>query len=374
MKVLMLGRTKLMEVGGGDKVQIVNTAEELRKLGVEVDTKTDLNFDPTKYDLVHAFQLDWTPETYFYAEKVKEAGVPFVLSPIHHNVKELKIYDDIYVFDFRRISKYLFKDQFNRDIFKEVFRSVFDPSRISTTLYTIIHGLKNMERRALEMADVILVQTKLEAKDLKDTFNIDFKWHVVVNGVSDVFINNKNYVNKLGLEDYIICVGRIEPRKNQLSVIKAVKALRNETGKDIKLVFIGLPKRRNHIEYNLRFFREVEKNNWIKYVDYVPYEEMPNYYHFAKVCVSASWFETTGLTLLEALFCGTNAVAAGSRAKEYLGDMASYCKPEDIDSIKRAIQKELKAPRPKATDSMHKSYTWKNAAYETLKVYKDILK
>ena len=29
-------------------------------------------------------------------------------------------------------------------------------------------------------------------------------------------------------EDYLICVGRIEPRKNQLNVINAVKLLREE--------------------------------------------------------------------------------------------------------------------------------------------------
>ena len=55
MKVLMLGRIGLLEAGGGDKIQVQNTAEELRRLGVEVDIKTDLDFDPSLYDVINKY-------------------------------------------------------------------------------------------------------------------------------------------------------------------------------------------------------------------------------------------------------------------------------------------------------------------------------
>jgi len=45
MKVLMLGRIDLFQNRGGDTVQIENTAEELRNLGVEVDICSDLSVD-----------------------------------------------------------------------------------------------------------------------------------------------------------------------------------------------------------------------------------------------------------------------------------------------------------------------------------------
>jgi hypothetical protein len=73
------------------------------------------------------------------------------------------------------------------------------------------------------------------------------------------------------------------------------------------------------------------------------------------------------------LFCGTNAVASGDRAKEYLGDLASYCKPEDIDSIKSAIKKEYFSERPQVSEKMKKEFTWDNTASDTLKIYKDLL-
>ena len=78
--------------------------------------------------------------------------------------------------------------------------------------------------------------------------------------------------------------------------------------------------------------------------------------------------------IFQCSFVNNNAVASGERAKEYLGDQASYCKPEDIDSIKDAIKKEYFAPRPVVTDKMLSSYTWENAAKKTFEVYNQVLK
>jgi len=130
-----------MEHGGGDKVQIENTARELRALGADVEIKTDEDFIPRNYDIIHLFQLDWTPETYLYAQKAHEAEKPIILSPIHHSIKEVKRFDDEYVFDFRRLSKILFSNQFHRDTFKNVYRSLTDPKKIKPTRIS-----KNAER------------------------------------------------------------------------------------------------------------------------------------------------------------------------------------------------------------------------------------
>jgi len=378
IKVLMLGRIGLLEDGGGDRIQVENTAEELGKLGVEVSIKTDLNFDPRLYDIVHVFQLDWTPETYLYAKKVKKFKKPLVLSPIHHNVEEVKKFDDIYVFDFRKISKVLFKNQFHRDTFKNVYRSIFDLRKAKPTFFSIVLGFKNTQRQILEWSDIVLVQTGKEAEDLVKTFGVNIKWKKVSNGVSKVFEECTTPESPLGFNDYILCVGRIEPRKNQLNIVKAVEKLRNETARDLKLVFIGPLEGKKHFEYSRLFLKEVQSKSWITYIGKkqsgkVSHVEIPPYFKFAKVCVSASWFETTGLTSLEALICGTNAVASGERAKECLGDYASYCQPDDIDSIKEAIKKEYFAPRPVISDELKSEYTWENAAKKTLEAYNSVL-
>ncbi len=369
----MQGRIGLLEAGGGDLVQIENTAKELKLLGVDVDIKTGFDVDFSLYDIVHIFQLDWTPESFFYAKKAKEAGKPVVLSPIHHSVKEVAKFEEQYAFGFRRLTKTLFEDQFTRDTVKDVYRSLKDKRKLMPTLASMFLGLKNLHLGTLGMANTVLVQTEQEARDLEETYGVQFNWEKVSNGVGKNFLEYKEGKNPLGIKDYIISIGRIEPRKNHLKVVEAVKRFRQEYNLDIPLVFIGLKREKVHFEYTFRFDRELKRHSWIRHLDYVPYEDMPAYYHFAKVCVSASWFETTGLTSLEALFCSTNAVAAGARAKECLGEYSSYCSPDSVTSIKDAIAKEYFAPRPHIDDSMRSEYTWENAARKTLAVYETLL-
>lgn len=372
MKILMWGRFDLFDIGGGDKIQIENTALELRKLGVDVDISTSLDTELEDYDLVHIFQLDWIPETFLYAKKAKNYGKPVVLSPIHHSVEEVKRFDNEYAFGFRKVSKLLCNKQHTRDTIKNIYRAIFDKRKRQATALSIHMGLKNQHIQTLKMADEVLVQTELEAQDLIATYGVGIDWIKVQNGVGEQFIKKENHDNPLDIEDYVLCVGRIEARKNQLSIIEAVKQMKLEEEVDTTLVFVG-KKSNHHGAYIDMFNKEVSKHSWIEYVPFTPYEEMPGLYQHAKVSVSASWFETTGLTSLESLFMGTNVVASGNRAKEFLGDYASYCDPGDVNSIKNAIRAELSKDPPEFPDEARKEFTWKNAAKKTLMVYRRLL-
>ncbi len=374
MKILMYGKPGLFNKMGGDRIQMEQTAAHLRKHNIDVKISCDMNEDLTPYDLIHIFHLDWNPYCFFQIKKAKRFNKKVVFSPIHHNVYELKRFDDEFVFDFRRISRILFNDQFNRDLFKELYKSLFSPSKLWIVFYSAAYGLKNMYKYAISHSDVLLVQTKREAKDLKETYGVDFKWRIVKNGVGDTYLaENSSNINHFDFENYLICVGRIEPRKNQTSIISAVNELRKELSLDLKLVLIGPKPSKKHFEYSRLFDRLLHKNPWIKHIPQVPYSEMPSYYKHAKVGISASWFETTGLTSLEAVFCGANAVASGDRAREYLGDLAFYCDPGDINSIKEAIKHAYFADRPKLSPNLKNDYTWEAAAKETLNVYNNLV-
>ncbi len=372
MKVLLWTRSDCFKAKGGDMVQVENTYLELKKLGVDVTVSDKNNVILDSFDIIHLFQLDWTPETYLHSKKAYKKGKKIIISPIHHSVEEVKKFDDEYAFGLRRLSKYLFVDQFQRDTFKNIYRSFLDRNKALPTLYSIILGLKNMNKKVLEMSNYILTQTKLEAKDLENTYDIKFDWKIIPNGVSELFLNKTTNPNPFDFEDYIICVGRIEPRKNNLAIIAAVQQLRKELNKDIKLVFVGR-KSNKHAEYISLFDQELKTCNWIVYKDYMSYTSMPSIYKYAKVCISASWFETTGLTLLEALFMNTNAVSTSKRAEEILGDLCTYCKPESVESIAGALKNEYLKNRPKISSDFRKEYTWENTAKKTLELYNKVL-
>jgi glycosyltransferase involved in cell wall biosynthesis len=374
MKVAFCGRTDLFKYKGGDAVQMEQTARELEQLGVKVDILTTWDFDYSKYDLIHIFQLDWVSENYLYAINAKRAGKKIVLSPIHHNIKEVKAYDDNFTFGYRKLSGILLHNQFHRDTLKIFYRALKNPEKRIPAGYALAYGLKKLHTKALKLANKVLVQTQLEAQDLKETYKNDFEWIIVPNGVGEVFLQVSQETIKpiLDFSDYILCVGRIEARKNQLGVIEAVKTLRKETGQDFKLVFVGQLSL-SHKQYTSLFKHELSQNNWITHIEKLDYQDMPAIYKYAKVSVSASWFETTGLTSLESLYCGTNSVASGNRAKELLGNMVSYCEPGSVESIASAISTQLASPRPQISAEFKNQYTWKNAATKTLKVYQDLL-
>jgi len=372
MKVLLWTRTDCFKAKGGDMVQVENTYLELKKLGVDVTVSDKNNIDIKKFDIVHLFQLDWTPETYLHAKRAHKLGKKIIVSPIHHSVEEVKKFDDEYAFGLRRVSKYLFVDQFQRDTFKNIYRSILDHNKVLPTLYSVILGLKKMNQKVIEWSDLVLTQTKLEAKDLEKTYETKFAWEIVPNGVSELFLKRDQNSNLFDFEDYIICVGRIEPRKNNLAIIAAVQKLRKELNKDIKLVFVG-SKSKRHSEYVSLFDEEVKNSSWVIYKNYLSYSSMPSIYKYAKVCVSASWFETTGLTLLEALFMNTNAVSSSKRAEEILGDFCSYCSPDDVNSITKALKNEYLKNRPKLPSDFKKEYTWENTAKKTLELYNKVL-
>lgn len=380
MKVLMQGKIDLFENSGGDRIQIQNTAKELRKLGVEIDIIPKFDVEHSKYDLVHIFQLDWIPEPSLMAVNAKKAGLPVVFSPIHHRVAELEKFEDEYAFGLRRLSKVVLKNQYKKDTSKNIYRAFFDKRKIIPTLKSMIYGLKKIQRRALESTDVVLVQTEQEAKDIISTYGIKIKWEKVENGVGEQFINfdpNTQYENLVGdatsVKDYIVNIGRIEPRKNQLNIIEAVEIFRKKHDLDVKLVFVGRKNKIKHPEYTYRFEKKLKSLDWVIYLGEIPWEKMVNVFKYAKVCVSASWFETSGLTSLEALFCETNAVAAGGRAREFLGDFASYCEPNNQDSIVDAVSKEYFAKRPNIRGTYLENYTWENAAKKTFDIYTKLL-
>lgn len=373
MKVLFQTRSDALDRLGGDTIQMQNTAKELRKLGVEVDFSSDFHQDLFAYDIVHIFQLQWAAEPYLLAANAKRQHKPLVVSPIHHSETEVKRWEESEKYDFKRIQNVLLKNQEHRDITKNLYRAIIDRkfAKLYPTLLSIKEGYRNQQKKVLEMADLVLVQTNLEAEDIKKDYKAEFRWQKIVNGVGEGFLTNA-YHRWIEIDDYIVTVGRVESRKNQLRIIDACQKFRDEEKRDIKLVIIGGFNKHN-IEYCIRFKNKIAKLEWVKHYEKIEYSDMPSVYRQAKVCVSASWLETSGLTSLEALFSNCNVVASGERAKEYLADFAQYCDPASVSSIKEAIAEAYFSPRPQIPDEMKNLYTWEEVARETLKVYNKIL-
>ena len=80
MKVLIIVRSTLFTARGGDTIQVEETANELRKIGVEVDIKkTNESINYSSYDLLHFFNIIRPSDILVHIERSKK---PFVVSTI----------------------------------------------------------------------------------------------------------------------------------------------------------------------------------------------------------------------------------------------------------------------------------------------------
>ncbi len=390
MKVLFQSRADLYNPRGGDTAQMEHTKAAIEEIdpSIKIEIKTETEPKNIKeYDIVHLFNLDWIPETYMQANWAKKFKKKVVLSAIHHSEKEVLKYEKKAAYDIRRIYNFFFSSQAARDVGKNIYRSLFNFQKIRPTIKQVLIGIRNEQKDILRISDIVLVQTEIEAKDISTDFKAEkFKWKKIVNGVDlEVFGNSdKSKFNQL-IEDkfkidisshpIILSVGRVEPRKNQLALIRSFNEIqKNGQLEDHYLVFIGAMTK-NSFEYVTRFNKAISNNSQIIYTGALPQNIVASAMSHDGIYVHPSWFETTGLVTLEAALSGMNIVATGERTKEYLKDSAYYCEPDDVESIKNAILKAVFEPKnlQNIQSEIKSQYSWRNTARQTIDVYRKLL-
>jgi glycosyltransferase involved in cell wall biosynthesis len=135
---------------------------------------------------------------------------------------------------------------------------------------------------------------------------------------------------KYGTRDFVLCVGRVEPRKNQLALLEALA----DDPVDVVLATGGHVYRTDYLEA-CQAFRRRGRTLYLPALDAC---ELAAAYRAARVHVLPSWFELPGLVTLEALRAGC-AVVASDRGtlRDYLGDAIPYAPPEDPAALASAI-------------------------------------
>ena len=124
MKILMQSRYDILTKRGGDTVQMEQTKKALEVLGVIVDVNCSPDVTLKDYDVVHLFNLDWIQETYRQAKNAKSQNKPYVLSPIHHRLRDIRIWEDTDLYDFKRLIYPLFKSYSSREFLKGLYKAI----------------------------------------------------------------------------------------------------------------------------------------------------------------------------------------------------------------------------------------------------------
>lgn len=190
-------------------------------------------------------------------------------------------------------------------------------------------------RKAAQNATRIIAISECTRRDLIEMYNINpNKIDVVYQGCDQLFkkpilTEEKNYIkNKYGLNNrFIISVGTIESRKNQLLAVKALKGLPC----DIDLVIVG---RRTPYTIDIDNYIATQRGiaSRIKILEGVPFKDLPILYSLAEFSSYTSRFEGFGIPIIESISTGTPVIAAtGSCLEEAGGGGGIYVNPDNVD-------------------------------------------
>jgi glycosyltransferase involved in cell wall biosynthesis len=356
MKVVFISRSTLYSTRVGDTTQVEQTAKHLRLLGIHVDIKlTTDNIEYEKYDLLHFFNLIRPNDILHHLQKTNK---PIIVSPIYVDYSDFDQHD-------RQGMTRLMARAFGKhgsEYLKTVFRSLIGQD--SSTSFTYLLGHKRAIKAILKRTSMLLPNSKSEAGRIENDFGNKLAYLVIPNAIDTELFHTKDGVDRN--KKQVICVAQIEGRKNQHRLIDATKDL------DVDLVLIGRPSPNNRSYFD---YCKKMAHLRVRFIDFLVHDELTGWYNRSAVHVLPSWFETTGLTSLEAAACGCKLVVSDNGdTDEYFSGGAEFCRANSTESIKSAIERALESDyRSVLHQRIKDEFNWANTAKKTLDAYKEVL-
>lgn len=340
-RVRTIGRFDDLTARGGGEVQRTATERALSDLSIDARPWRPWEDRLTPGDVVHFFGS--LPEFVPLVDAAQRQGAKAALSTIAW-------------FDWRNI-----------------WREAHSPARraLNSLRYAARAAcprIPSWRRRLYHAADLLLPNSQAEAEQLQRLFGVPTrKIRVVPNGIDPRFgaATPDVFHARYGLRNFVLCCGRFEPRKNQLTLIRALR----DSGRP--LVFIG-DAAPGHGGYYKAC--RAEAGDDVRFLGELRYDDplTASAYAAAGCLALVSWYETPGLAALEAAATGTPLVVPGGATREYFGPWAEYVRPHDVRGIRAAVEAAVARGRnPESARHVLDHYTWSRVAAKTLEAYAD---
>lgn len=307
------------------------TAEQLEKLGVEVEHVTPLT--RSLGDVVHffgCFEAHWA-----IAEFAIQKGVPIVWNPIYST---------------------------HRTAAAERSRAVRK---------RITHTFPRLIRKIEKHSKAIITLTEKEEDLIAAFFRSDrSKFHRIPHGVEERFAAGDRTVfrNRFGIDEpFVLHCGMFTKGKNQLTLIRALE------GTGIALVCLGAP-------FDHAYYAECKRHGskQIRILDPLDHDDpaLPGAYAAATTFALPSHNEVFPLTALEAAVAGCSLVFGSTwGAQGIYGDDAAYAHPASVEDVREHVVAAFKGGRqkPGVPESYVATYSWPAVIGRLKSVYEDVI-
>ncbi|HPS55908.1 MAG TPA: glycosyltransferase family 1 protein [Sedimentisphaerales bacterium] len=239
--------------------------------------------------------------------------------------------------------------------------------------------------RSARTASKIAAVSKFTAERIRLNFNVNSSKIEVIHpgidtGIFNLYqdIEKQNHVRKkYNLpEDYILYAGNIEPKKNILNLLKALKLL-NNNGSKHRLVISGQRSWKSKAVFD--FLRSEFKPDEVTLTGYIDRTDIGFVYKMAKCLVLPSFCEGFGFPAIEAFACGLPVAASCVGILQEI-DQRAYTplEPDNHDQMAKSINRlltdyKLRELQIKTALIQVQKFNWHDCATKTLALYRDVL-
>ena len=377
VRIVLVNHGKASEWGGGDGVQIRETARRLIQRGHEISMQNSDRPEVSNADLVHIFNCRVHQSFVRQIATCQAAGKPVVVSPIWISIgralwgsrgsfgvlgKAIREGEESARLDLELLRR--------REIVVALDQGNLDAQGNGTYDLTWLQDI----RKLLRSADGLLPNSWLELKAVQT----DLHWsgdrfgvaHYGVDPAVFLDADPEPFQRHTGIRGpFVLQAGRVEAGKNQAMLCWALRQTR------LPIVLIGGT---SHWPAYAELCKAISGDR-LTLIDHLPQDLLASAYAAARVHCLASWMDTCGLVSLEAALSGTPLVGSTfGHELEYLRGDAWLADPGDATSIRRAVEGAWEAgphsERPlRLKERILADFNWEKTTSATEALYKKII-
>lgn len=346
MKILFQIRPNAFSQRGGDTVDLERISSGLSALGVDIEVDTQGQANLNDFDCIFLLNFTLPQLLRQQAERAKQAGVPYVVLALNEDIPSFHSQSHLTAAVLMEYARAGQPTEKFAEIYPDPWSATpaprFDNDWVARNA-AIVFTTGERESRVLQ---------KYYA-GLSNLCALPLGFDPMVQGSATAF------EAEFGIKDYVLSVGRIESRKNQLMLLKALEA------EDLPLVIAsgGFTYQPDY-DQAVRNFKRSGKTIILEKLNE---SQLANAYAASKIHALPSWYELPGLVSMEAASIGKNVVVSDmGTTRDYFGEDAFYCDPASPDSVKNAVLAAIYSPLKASLQNRIKAFSWDNTAKHVL--------